>query len=72
MTLPSIESLQAAADLVHGAIPPTPQIRWPLLSERTGADVWVKHENHTPIGAFKVRGGIVYMEELKRRGKDRA
>jgi threonine dehydratase len=67
MMLPSIESLQAAADLVHGAIPPTPQIRWPLLSERTGADVWVKHENHTPIGAFKVRGGIVYMEELKRR-----
>jgi threonine dehydratase len=67
MTLPPLESLQAAADLVHAVIPPTPQIQWPLLSERAGADVWVKHENHTPIGAFKVRGGLVYMEELKRR-----
>jgi threonine dehydratase len=67
MTLPSLDSLNAAADLVHAVIPPTPQIRWPLLSERAGADVWVKHENHTPIGAFKVRGGVVYMEELKRR-----
>lgn len=46
---------------------PTPQIRWPLLCERAGAEVWVKHENHTPAGAFKVRGGVVYMEALKRR-----
>jgi threonine dehydratase len=67
MTLPSLDSLNAAADLVHAVIPPTPQIQWPLLSERAGAHVWVKHENHTPIGAFKVRGGVVYMEELKRR-----
>ena len=66
MTLPSLDSLRAAAKVVHSVIPPTPQIRWPLLSERASADVWVKHENHTPIGAFKVRGGIVYMEELKR------
>lgn len=65
MTLPPLESLQAAADLVHAVIPPTPQIQWPLLSERVGTDVWVKHENHTPIGAFKIRGGLVYMEELK-------
>jgi len=67
MTLPSLDSLRAAARVVYNVIPPTPQIRWPLLSDRAGADVWVKHENHTPIGAFKVRGGIVYMEELKRR-----
>ena len=67
MTLPSLDSLRAAADLVHEVIPPTPQIRWPLLAERSGADVWVKHENHNPTGAFKVRGGVVYMEELKRR-----
>jgi threonine dehydratase len=67
MTLPSLDSLNAAADLVHAVIPPTPQIQWPLLSERAGAHVWVKPENHTPIGAFKVRGGVVYMEELKRR-----
>jgi threonine dehydratase len=48
-------------------MPPTPQIRWPLLCARAGAEVWVKHENHTPTGAFKVRGGIVYMDQLRRR-----
>ena len=47
-------------------VPPTPQHAWPLLAERTGAEVWVKHENHTPIGAFKIRGGITYMDWLKR------
>ncbi|HEY3936893.1 MAG TPA: threonine dehydratase [Bryobacteraceae bacterium] len=67
MILSPLNSLHAAADLVHKVIPPTPQICWPLLSQRAEATVWVKHENHTPIGAFKVRGGIVYMEELKRR-----
>jgi threonine dehydratase len=46
-------------------MPPTPQYAWPLLSQRVGAEVWVKHENHTPLGAFKVRGGIVYMTALK-------
>ena len=45
-------------------MPPTPQIRWPLLCSRAGADVWVKHENHTPVGAFKLRGGLVYFAEL--------
>jgi threonine dehydratase len=49
-------------------MPATPQYAWPLLSRRTGCEVWVKHENHTPCGAFKVRGGIVYMDELKRSG----
>jgi threonine dehydratase len=47
-------------------MPPTPQYRWPLLDERTGAEVWVKHENHTPLGAFKVRGGLVYFDHLRR------
>jgi threonine dehydratase len=47
-------------------MPPTPAHAWPLLSERLGADVVVKHENHTPIGAFKVRGGLVYVDRLKR------
>jgi threonine dehydratase len=46
-------------------MPPTPQYAWPLLGARLGAEVWVKHENHTPLGAFKVRGGIVYMAGLK-------
>jgi threonine dehydratase len=67
LTLPSLSALQSAADLVHRVIPPTPQIRWPLLCARTGAEVWVKHENHTPLGAFKVRGGLIYMEELRQR-----
>ena len=67
ITLPSLEDLEAAARFVHSVIPPTPQIQWPLLSARTGAQVWVKHENHTPIGAFKLRGGLIYIEDLKRR-----
>lgn len=64
--MPTLDSLQSAAELVHSVIPPTPQIRWPLLGQRVGAEVWVKHENHNPTGAFKVRGGIVYLEELVR------
>ena len=62
----SLAELEAAAQLVHRAVPPTPQYAWPLLAERTGCEVWVKHENHTPTAAFKVRGGIVYMDHLKR------
>jgi threonine dehydratase len=58
--------LESAAEVVHRAMPPTPQYRWPLLDERTGARVWVKHENHTPVGAFKVRGGLVYFDALAR------
>ena len=67
LTLPDLDSLEAAAALVHRVMPPTPQICWPLLCARTGAEVWVKHENHTPVGAFKVRGGLVYLDALKRR-----
>ncbi len=52
--------------LVRTVMPPTPQFCWPLLSRRLGAEVWVKHENHTPIGAFKLRGGLVYLDELRR------
>ena len=65
-----LPALEAAAALVHGVFPPTPQYAWPLLAVRTGAEVWVKHENHTPTGAFKVRGGLVYMERLKRERPD--
>ncbi len=60
------EELQAAAQLVHDQMQPTAQIEWPLLSQRTGATVIVKHENHAPTGAFKVRGGITFMDWLKR------
>jgi threonine dehydratase len=65
--LPDLRTIEAAAAIVGAVVPPTPQHHWPLLSARTGAQVWVKHENHTPIGAFKVRGGVYYMHELRRR-----
>src|SRR5215472_18917092 len=58
--------LEDVIPLVGECVPPTPQYAWPLLNELTGVDVVVKHENHTPIGAFKVRGGIVYFDRLKR------
>lgn len=63
----SLETLEAAAEIVHRSVQPTPAHCWPLLCERLGTEVWVKHENHTPIGAFKVRGGLVYCSELKAR-----
>lgn len=62
----SRDDLEQAASLVHRSMPPTAQYAWPLLAEAVGAEVWVKHENHTPTGAFKVRGGLVYMARLKR------
>jgi len=58
----SLTDLHRAADLVHRHIAPSPAIHWPLLSQRTGTQVVVKHENHLPTGAFKVRGGIVYAD----------
>jgi threonine dehydratase len=67
MLLPTLEVIEAASAIVYQTMAPTPQIRWPLLCSRTGADVWLKHENHSPVGAFKIRGGLVYMEELRRR-----
>ena len=66
--LPSLDSLEEAADLIYRHMAPTPQYRWPLLDQRVGAGVWVKHENHAPTGAFKVRGGLVYLHELCRSG----
>jgi threonine dehydratase len=65
-----LATLEAAAALVRRVVPPTPQYCWPLLSRRIGAELWVKHENHTPIGAFKIRGGLVYLEEVKRSHPD--
>jgi len=60
-----LADIEDAAALVHQAMAPTPQICWPLLAARCGAEVWVKHENHTPTGAFKLRGGLIYMADLK-------
>ena len=59
-----LAAYEAAAEVVHAAMPPTPQFAWPLLAARTGCRVYVKHENHTPTGAFKVRGGLVYCSHL--------
>ncbi len=62
----TLAELQAASERVHRVVPSTPQYAWPRLAAATGCRVWVKHENHTPTGAFKVRGGIVYMDALCR------
>jgi threonine dehydratase len=63
----SLDDLEAAARLIAPVVQPTPQYAWPLIARATGCETWVKHENHTPTGAFKVRGGLVYMDGLKRR-----
>ncbi len=68
MALFSLEELEAAAQLVAQTVPPTPQYAWPLLEKRLGCKVWVKHENHSPVGAFKLRGGLVFMDGLVRSG----
>ena len=64
-----LAGLEQAREVVAAAMPPTPQYCWPGLCQQVGCEVWVKHENHTPIGAFKVRGGLVLLDELKRRGR---
>ncbi len=59
-----LAELEAAAARVYAAMPPTPQYAWPLLARRCGREVWVKHENHTPTGAFKIRGGLNLVAQL--------
>ena len=66
--LPSLADIEAAARTVHDEFQATPQYRWALLSERLGTDCWLKHENHNPVGAFKIRGGLTYFQQLARRG----
>ena len=63
----SLAEIDAAAALIRDAVPPTPAYRWPLLCERLGVELVLKHENHTPLGAFKVRGGLTYVDALRRR-----
>ena len=65
-SLPTIVEIREAQKLVYELMAPTPQIAWPLLRERLGTEVWVKHENHTPIAAFKARTAVVYAAELFR------
>src|ERR1700759_2754103 len=66
----SLSEVEAALPVVRAVVPPTPQFAWPQLAAATGAEVVVKHENHTPTGAFKVRGGLVYADRLKRERPD--
>jgi threonine dehydratase len=65
MQLPSLDQIHSAQTLVYRYIPATPQYTWPLINQRLGTEVWVKHENHTPVGAFKLRGALVYATWLK-------
>ena len=62
----TLDEIEAAARIVYAEMQATPQYCWPLLCERLGTEVWVKHENHTPIGSFKIRGGLVYFAHLKK------
>jgi len=64
-----LREIQSAAQIVYAHMPPTPQYRWPLLCEQLGAEVYVKHENQTPVGAFKIRGGLVYFADLVNSGE---
>jgi threonine dehydratase len=65
MQLPSLAQIHHAQTVVYRHMPPTPQFSWPLINSRLGLEAWVKHENHSPVGAFKLRGALVYMDWLK-------
>ena len=68
MHLPTLNDIETAAGVVYQSFAATPQYRWATLSKRLGTDCWVKHENHTPVGAFKIRGGLTYFHQLAQRG----
>ena len=65
----TLDDITSASRIVYSDMQATPQYRWPLLCEHLGAEVWVKHENHTPVGAFKIRGGLVYFAHLAQSGQ---
>jgi threonine dehydratase len=67
--LPSLQDIERAARVVYREFQATPQYRWGLSSQRLGTDCWIKHENHTPVGAFKIRGGLTYFDALEKRGE---
>jgi len=66
--LPGLKDIETASRIVYADMPPTPQYCWPMLCDRLGAEIWVKHENQTPVGAFKLRGGLVYFQHLAQSG----
>jgi threonine dehydratase len=65
MILPNLAEIEAAQQVLYRVMPPTPQYSWPLLNQRLGVETWVKHENHSPVGAFKLRGALVCATRLK-------
>jgi len=67
MLLPDLQAIEAAAEVVYRAMPPTLQYRWAMSSRRLGTHCWLKHENHTPVGAFKIRGGLTFFDDLRQR-----
>ena len=70
MQLPTLEEVAEAQKLVYKLMLPTPQISWPLLNQKFEASLWIKHENHTPIGAFKARSAVFYAAQLFRSSND--
>lgn len=69
MGLPDLPAIEHAARVVYREFQATPQYRWGLSSQRLGTDCWIKHENHTPVGAFKIRGGLTYFDALTQAGE---
>ena len=69
MILPTLSEIEAAAAVVYRSFQATPQYHWGLLSQRLGTECWVKHENHTPVGAFKIRGGLTHFDLLRQQGR---
>src|SRR5688572_17855403 len=67
LSLPNREEIEAMSSRIVSAIPSTPQFSWPLLNARTGCELWVKHENHTAVGSFKIRGALAYIARLRDR-----
>ena len=65
----TLDDITSASLVVYKEMQPTPQYCWPMLAERLGTQLWVKHENHSPVGAFKIRGGLAYFDHLVRSGQ---
>lgn len=65
MNLPDLTQIRDAQEIIYRHMRPTPQHSWPLINQRLGTEAWIKHENHTPVGAFKLRGALVYIDWLK-------
>ena len=70
MNLPTLPKIREAQTVLYRYMSPTPQYSWPLINERLGIEAWIKHENHSPVGAFKLRGALIYLHWLKNEHPD--